>query len=135
MISYCFVDPDQRNRGVASLMMQWGTKKADELGLDIFVESTEHGCGFYEACGFKVLEDFNLTATKENPSPEFTRLVKELQLPCHGYYMKRPKGGRSLVYNAYQDLKVFVLEPIPVLNVSIYQLTSLRMSNNTASFC
>ncbi|KIM96780.1 hypothetical protein OIDMADRAFT_131423 [Oidiodendron maius Zn] len=54
LISYCFVLPSYRHRSAASLMMEWGTKKADEMGLESFVESTEDGRRLYGAHGFKV---------------------------------------------------------------------------------
>lgn len=76
-------------------MMEWGTKKADELGLESFVESTEDGQALYEAHGFKVFDDFHLDAKKDEPDEEFTRLTKELALPLHGLYMWRPRGGKS----------------------------------------
>lgn len=75
--------------------MEWGTRKADELGLESFVESTEHGRGLYEAHGFKVFDEFNLDASTDAPDEEFTRISKELGLPLHGWYMWRPKGGVS----------------------------------------
>ncbi|OKL57708.1 hypothetical protein UA08_06902 [Talaromyces atroroseus] len=90
LISYCFTDPNYRHRGVASLAMKWGLKKCDELGLDAFVESTEDGRGFYEAHGFEVFDDFTLDASTNSPSEEFTQQKVALQLPLHGYYMKRP---------------------------------------------
>lgn len=54
LISYCFVHSAHRNRGVASLMLKWGTRKADDLGLEAFVESTEIGRKAYEKHGFRV---------------------------------------------------------------------------------
>jgi hypothetical protein len=76
-------------------MMAWGTKKADDLGLECFVESTEDGRGLYEAHGFKVYGDINLDAKPEEPNAEFTALTKELELPLHGWFMWRPKDGKS----------------------------------------
>jgi N-acetylglutamate synthase-like GNAT family acetyltransferase len=95
VISYCFTDPSYRHRGVGSLAMKWGLAKADELGLDIFVESTEDGRGFYEAHGFEVFDDFSLDASTATPSKEFTQQTAALQLPLHGYYMKRPFIAKS----------------------------------------
>lgn len=76
-------------------MTSWGTKKADELGLESYVESTEDGQGFYEGHGFKVFDHFYLDIKKAEPEEEFKRLTKELALPLHGLYMWRPKGGKS----------------------------------------
>jgi hypothetical protein len=76
-------------------MMEWGTKKADELGMESFVESSEDGRGLYEAHGFKVYGDFLLDAKLEEPNTDFTALAKKLKLPLHGWYMWRPKDGKS----------------------------------------
>lgn len=35
-------------------MLKWGTRKADDLGLEAFVESTEIGRKAYEKHGFRV---------------------------------------------------------------------------------
>lgn len=77
------------------MAMKWGIQKSEELGLDAFVESTEDGVGFYKAHGFEVFDDFNLDATAESPSEEFTQKRQELQLPLHGYYMKRTVAKKS----------------------------------------
>lgn len=76
-------------------MMKWGTKKADELGLESFVESTEDGQGLYEAHGFKVFDEFYLDAEPKEPNEEFSKLREELRLPAHGLFMRRPVGGKS----------------------------------------
>lgn len=76
-------------------MMEWGTKKADEMGLDAMVESTEDGRGLYEAHGFKIFDEFYLDAESNEPNEEFSNLRKELQLPAHGFFMERPVGGKA----------------------------------------
>lgn len=75
---------------MASMAMKWGIQKSQELGLDAFVESTEDGRRFYEAHGFEVFDDFYLDAITDSPNQQFTQKREELQLPIHGYYMKRP---------------------------------------------
>lgn len=37
--------------------MAWGLEKADELGLDIFLDSTPHGRPLYEANGFSYVHE------------------------------------------------------------------------------
>ncbi|KAI9744830.1 MAG: hypothetical protein M1818_001755 [Claussenomyces sp. TS43310] len=95
LLNYCFVKSTHRHRGVASLLMKWGTETADEMGLECFVESTEDGRGLYEAHGFKIYGEINLDARLEEPNKEFTRLRKELGCPIHSWYMWRPNGGTS----------------------------------------
>ncbi|KAF4624852.1 hypothetical protein G7Y89_g13316 [Cudoniella acicularis] len=97
LLNFCFVHTKHRRRGAGRLMMEWGLKKADELGLASFVEATDSGLKLYREYGFKVEGDIDLDATTENPSEEFTRLRKELRLPEHGWFMRRPKYGKSEV--------------------------------------
>lgn len=76
-------------------MMEWGKQKADEMGLEIFVESSEDGRAMYEAHGFQVIKNFFLDADVEKePRGEFQRLRRELGCPIHGFYMWRRVGGR-----------------------------------------
>lgn len=70
-------------------MMKWGTEKADELGLDAFVESTEIARRTYEKHGFSVVEELNLDPQLDDPSVEFIDLRKALGCPIHGWVMKR----------------------------------------------
>jgi hypothetical protein len=75
--------------------MEWGIKKADELGLPSYIEARDIGRGFYEAFGFKVEGDIDLDATKENPSEEFIRERERLGCPIHGWFMRRPTYGKE----------------------------------------
>ncbi|KAI4858488.1 hypothetical protein F4820DRAFT_442376 [Hypoxylon rubiginosum] len=89
LISYCFVHSAHRNRGAASLMLKWGTVKADELGLEAFVESTDIARRTYEKHGFYVIDDLNMDAHVDNPSEEFSTVREKLGCPIHGWVMKR----------------------------------------------
>ncbi|PQE06803.1 hypothetical protein CJF30_00008681 [Rutstroemia sp. NJR-2017a BBW] len=94
LISYCFVHPEHRHRGVASMMMRWGLEKADAQGLDTFVESTEDGRGLYEAFDFVVIDKLYLDAEISAPSEEYSKLRNKL-LPLNGYVMVREQGGQK----------------------------------------
>ncbi|KAI0179649.1 hypothetical protein GGR52DRAFT_207889 [Hypoxylon sp. FL1284] len=89
LISYCFVHSAHRRRGVASLMLEWGTRKADELGVDAFVESTEIGRSVYEKHGFRVYDELYLDAPIEDLSEEFQELRRKFGLPLHALVMRR----------------------------------------------
>src|SRR5690349_10210836 len=90
VVSYCSVHPDQRHRGVVKEMIKWGLQKADKLGLETFVESTDHAKGFYEAHGFENIRDFSLDAEMSEPTDDFLAWKQKL-LPLHGWIMTRPK--------------------------------------------
>jgi GNAT superfamily N-acetyltransferase len=51
-------DPAFQGRGAGGLLVEWGTKKADELGLPAYLESSPKGHRVYERYGFKDLEVF-----------------------------------------------------------------------------
>ncbi|KAI8631241.1 hypothetical protein F5Y19DRAFT_25181 [Xylariaceae sp. FL1651] len=89
LISYCFMHLAHRRRGVASLMLKWGTERADKLGLESFVESTEIARTTYEKHGFEFVEDLYMDASTENPNEEFNAVRKKLECPIHGFLLKR----------------------------------------------
>jgi hypothetical protein len=76
-------------------MMEWGIKKADELGLPAYVEATDNGYELYKEYGFKVESEMSLDATMETPSEGFTKVREELGCPIHGWFMRRPKDGKT----------------------------------------
>lgn len=51
------VDPGYGRRGVGSVMVKWGTDKADELGVDAVVESSPQGKGLYAKHGYVFQKD------------------------------------------------------------------------------
>ncbi|TVY75976.1 hypothetical protein LSUE1_G007873 [Lachnellula suecica] len=55
-LMFCFVDPEYHRRGIGSLLLQWGTKKADELNAKIWLSSTPQAVSAYEKNGWKVIE-------------------------------------------------------------------------------
>ncbi|ORY15902.1 hypothetical protein BCR34DRAFT_558260 [Clohesyomyces aquaticus] len=46
-LSQIVVDPDQRNQGVAKLMLEWGIKQADELVVETVVVSVPFAVPIY----------------------------------------------------------------------------------------
>lgn len=91
VLELCFVHPSHRRRGAGRLLVEWGTKKADELGVEAFVESTPDGRPLYESCGFVTMNGFELKPTL----PEETEELKKLQRDLHfsGYFLWRPVRG------------------------------------------
>lgn len=92
MLEICFVEPSYRRRGAGNLLVQWGTQKADEMGLEAFVESTDDGKPLYAKHGFEYMNDFELCATPPEQVDELVRLQQQLYF--HGHFMWRPVGGK-----------------------------------------
>lgn len=93
VLSILYVHPEHRRRGVGSMLIRWGFDKADELGLETFVEATAEGKPTYAANGFRYVDTFLMDAVKNDPSPRWMELEKELRTPIPLFLMVRPKGG------------------------------------------
>lgn len=53
-----------QGKGVGKFGLKWGMDKARELGLPIFLDSSEEAVGFYESMGFKQLGWLDYDATR-----------------------------------------------------------------------
>ncbi|KAI9650467.1 hypothetical protein NHQ30_000483 [Ciborinia camelliae] len=86
------VHPEYRGKGVGAILMKWGTDKADELGLEGFIEASDSGRGLYEKHGFRTLMKLSMSLEKKNASGEWKRLLHEMR-SFHFYINWRPVGG------------------------------------------
>lgn len=75
------------------MLIRWGFEKADELGVETFVEAMQEGKPTYAANGFRYIHTFLLDPTKNDASPRWIELEKELRTPIPLFWMVRPKGG------------------------------------------
>ncbi|KAG0648016.1 hypothetical protein D0Z07_6057 [Hyphodiscus hymeniophilus] len=64
LLDTCFCAPSHQRRGAGKQLLEWGCKKADELGVTAFVGSSFAGRRLYESCGFVVAEDVKLEPGK-----------------------------------------------------------------------
>nr|POE94370.1 hypothetical protein CFP56_16610 [Quercus suber] len=69
--------PAFRGQGVATMMMQYGIEKADELNLECFLEASNPGHDLYEKYEFRRLMDFFVNTHKKNASQTWIRLQNE----------------------------------------------------------
>ena len=66
--------------------------KADELGLEAFIEATKSSVYLHEKHRFVALDSFHLGTERESASEEWKKLVRELPI---GYtFLWRPKQGK-----------------------------------------
>lgn len=72
--------------------MQWGINRADELGLEAFVESTDDGRALYAKNGFQHMNEFVLEPTAPEQTEELLKVQRDLYF--RGHFMWRPAGGR-----------------------------------------
>ncbi|KAF7330147.1 putative gnat family protein [Mycena sanguinolenta] len=87
-----FTHPEYRRRGVAQQSMDWGMKRADELGLEMFLEAGEHGRALYETNGFAYVEEILLDVTTDTPDERWVEM-QQLAGTTTAWLMWRPVGG------------------------------------------
>ncbi|KAK5674246.1 hypothetical protein LTS10_012984 [Elasticomyces elasticus] len=56
LLVYMCVDPAWRRRGAATMCVQWGVDKCEELGIIAYLEATDEGQHVYMKCGFEEVE-------------------------------------------------------------------------------
>lgn len=82
VLDIIFTDPKHQRRGVGSKLVKWGTDRADEMGVDAFLEATRFGRPLYENNGFEVTESVVIEV------PEKWAHKPRLQF----FRMRRPAG-------------------------------------------
>lgn len=68
-LNLCFTHPNFRRRGAAAMMVQWGIKKADELGLECFLTSTPLGTPVYQKAQYIIVDSVDLHSAMSIPEP------------------------------------------------------------------
>lgn len=58
--------------------MEWGVQKADQMGVDTFVEASSLGRHLYEKYGFLTFKVLTIDTTVENPSKEWQELERSI---------------------------------------------------------
>ncbi|KAG7005853.1 hypothetical protein G7Y79_00017g042350 [Physcia stellaris] len=93
VLDICFVHPEYRRKGVGRLLLSWGIEKADELGLESYIDATDQGIPLYEAHGYVKAAGVNFHAEQEKRSPRWHEL-RGVLLPFTFWPMWRPAGGK-----------------------------------------
>lgn len=73
--------------------MDWGMKKADELGLEFFLDATPMGKPLYEKSGFIHVEENTTKPTTDQPDEKWKEMEKKVP-PFTFWLMWRPAGGK-----------------------------------------
>ena len=58
-------DPRHERRGAASMLVQWGCERADEMRIETFLTSSHTGTPVYERCGFRTVKKVSFDPVKE----------------------------------------------------------------------
>ncbi|KAI1337251.1 hypothetical protein F5Y15DRAFT_418017 [Xylariaceae sp. FL0016] len=86
-----FTHPNYRRRGVAQQLLNWGMNKADEMSVEMFLDSTPVGKPLYEANKFHVVEK--------------TVIVPQTQSPDQGWKDAEKKIGHSTWWLMWRPIK------------------------------
>ncbi|KAI9645891.1 hypothetical protein NHQ30_005328 [Ciborinia camelliae] len=78
-LNIIYTHPSYRRRGIASMMMEWGKQKADEMGVEMWLDATVYGVPVYKKHGFSVVNENNLVPEPVGePDEEWKKIEKEL---------------------------------------------------------
>lgn len=77
-LNIIYTHPDYRRRGVADVMLNWGKQKADEMGVEMWLDATEQGVPVYLKHGFTVVHVNHIRAKKQNPGELWKKTEHEL---------------------------------------------------------
>ncbi|KAI0117933.1 acyl-CoA N-acyltransferase [Nemania sp. FL0031] len=88
-----YTSPAYRRKGVGQQLMSWGIKKADEMGVEMFLDSTPMGRPLYEENGFVGVHDNLITPQTDTPDDAWKELEKKTG-PVPFCLMWRPVGGK-----------------------------------------
>ena len=90
-----FTHPDYRRQGVADELMKWGTQKADQMGVEMWLNAAASATSLYKKHGFVTVRDNDLVPTTENPSEAWSEIRDRLRLEPV-FVMWRPAGGEYI---------------------------------------
>ena len=92
-LNVAFTHPEHRRQGAGNMLMEWGTKKADEMGLETWVDATPSGEELYKKHSFVIVRFKDLQPRMENPSEDWKQMEKHV-MPLRGTLMWRPVGDQ-----------------------------------------
>lgn len=97
VLHIAFVTPEYRRRGVAKTFMNWGVGKADELGVESWVDATAMGRGLYAQFGFVYVTEEDVVPKEPEGLSDTDKVeweeMRELVLPIHVAILWRPAMG------------------------------------------
>ncbi|KAL7625558.1 hypothetical protein AAE478_004778 [Parahypoxylon ruwenzoriense] len=89
-----FTHADYRHKGVAQQFMDWGMAKADETGVEMFLDSTPLGRPLYEKNGFMYVEKNVISPRTDSPDEAWKETVEKAGDHSDWWLMWRPVRGK-----------------------------------------
>ena len=93
VLNIIFTHPDYRREGAGDLILEWGIRKADQMGVEMWLDATVYGVPLYKKHGFEVINENKLHPETENPDDQWRKIEHEL-MPITLWQMWRPIGGK-----------------------------------------
>ncbi|KAI1350314.1 hypothetical protein F5Y01DRAFT_159301 [Xylaria sp. FL0043] len=90
-----FTHPEYRRQGVARKCLNWGMNKADEMGVEMFLDSTPVGKPVYEANDFHVVEKTVIIPQTDNPDEGWKEAEEKIG-HSSWWLMWRPVRGNTM---------------------------------------
>ncbi|KAL4903110.1 hypothetical protein BDW74DRAFT_169057 [Aspergillus multicolor] len=88
-----FVTPEYRDLGVAKYALQWCIRRADELGLEAYLEAVSAtGVPIFQRHGFRPYKTIKVAPKRDNADEEWKDMEDKMQ-PLQLCPMWRPKNG------------------------------------------
>jgi GNAT superfamily N-acetyltransferase len=91
-LNWMSVHPSHRRKGLASYVMQWGVDKADELGMECYLEASAMGQKLYERFAFGSLMRLSYDMNRADADDTWRRLEHELTPPPFTIMWRPPMG-------------------------------------------
>ncbi|KAF1960758.1 hypothetical protein CC80DRAFT_465044 [Byssothecium circinans] len=91
-LNWMAVIPSHRRHGVGSMLMNVGTTRADELGVECWMEASAMGKQLYERFDFRAVSKIDFDTERMDASDVWRKCQHEI-LPPTITAMWRPKGG------------------------------------------
>lgn len=92
-----FVLPEYRRQGISKKLMAYGVEKADELGLETWVDSSELARGLYQQYGFVFVSQQSIKPEEPDGLSETEKAewaqTRDVVEPVQTATLWRPKGG------------------------------------------
>jgi len=79
VLKILYTNPEYQHRGVAAALLDWGCRKADQLGLTTYLESSPVARDFYPKFGFIETKTYSLTWDRwsDRPPVQWFQMVRK----------------------------------------------------------
>jgi GNAT superfamily N-acetyltransferase len=92
VLNILFTHPEHRRQGIGRMLVQWGIDKANELGVEFWLNATPIGKPLYEQLGFKLVVVNPLVPKTEKPDDKWKEMEEQFK-DIVFYTMYLPKEG------------------------------------------